>query len=130
MNTNITIDATSATPLVLFDGEAGLLKLEGESYPENSFAFYDPVLAAVRQFLDQGREPFEFEVALVYLNTSSIKCVMDILDLMEAAHRAGKTVAVRWRYDPDNDRALEMAEEFKEDISLPFHLIGERPVRI
>jgi hypothetical protein len=57
---------------------------------------------------------------LLYLNTSSIKAMMDIFDLLEAAHQEGKSVAVNWHYDRRNERVVELAEEFKEDCTFPF----------
>ena len=45
------------------------------------------------------------------------------LDVLEAAHRKGSNVSVRWSYARDNERALEMIEEFKEEVTLPFFII-------
>jgi hypothetical protein len=46
-----------------------------------------------------------------------------LLDELEAAHQAGRGVVLNWYYDPDDDRAMELAEEFKEDLTLPFHIV-------
>lgn len=115
--------ATSSTPTVDFDPDSGVLQLAGESYPENAFDFFRPLLAWVAAYVERGTAPVVAELALSYLNTSSIKSVMDLLDLLEAAHRAGRTVTVRWSYPEDNDRALEMIEEFKEEVTLPFFIV-------
>ena len=49
---------------------------------------------------------------------------MDLLDLLEAAHREGRQASVRWSYRKGNDRALEMIEEFKEEVvALPFFVV-------
>jgi hypothetical protein len=117
------IPATLSSPQVLADPEKGLLCLSGESYPENSFEFYGPVGAWVSAFLARDARPLILEIRLTYLNTSSIKCLIDLLDDMEEAHRAGRAVALNWYYDPDDDRAMELAGEFKEDLTLPFTII-------
>lgn len=121
----IFLPATASSPAVRADPEAGVLRLEGESYPENAFEFYRPLLEWTAACLDRDDRPFTLELSLIYLNTSSIKCMMDLLDLLEDAHHAGRTVAVRWRCDPDNERALDLAEEFQEDLSLPFNVIPD-----
>jgi hypothetical protein len=54
------------------------------------------------------------------MNSSSIKCMLDILDALEAAHKEGKAVSVNWIYDPENPRALDLAEEFRSEVTLPF----------
>lgn len=49
--------------------------------------------------------------------------MMMLFEKLVEAHEAGKTVTIRWYYDRDNEVALECAEEFKEDLSLPFEII-------
>jgi len=120
---NLSLPASGATPAVDFDASTGVLVLSGESYPENAFEFFRPLLAWVHAFLEHSTGPATAEIALSYLNTSSIKSVMDLLDLLEAAHRDGRQVSVRWSYHKDNDRALEMIEEFKEEVTLPFFIV-------
>lgn len=117
------LDATASTPVVDFDPVSGVLLLAGESYPENAFEYFRPLLAWVGAFVRGGDVPIVAEIALSYLNTSSIKSVMDMLDLFEAAHRGGRSVTLRWSYASDNERALEMIEEFKEEVSLPFFIV-------
>jgi len=119
----LTFAATASSPRVRSDAEAGLLELAGESYPENSFEFFQPILAWVEDFLARDHRPLGVELRLTYLNTSSIKCMMDLLDAMEEAHLSGRAVSVTWFYDPENDRALDLAEEFREDLSLPFRIV-------
>ena len=124
---SLLIEATSATPRIAFDWEAGLMSIRGESYPENSFAFFQPVIDAVARFLAEAERPLRMDVALSYLNTSSVKCIMDLLDMLEDAHAKGQTVEVNWYCDPENDRAVEVAEEFAEDVTLPFPIVALSP---
>ncbi|BDU74369.1 biofilm regulation phosphoprotein SiaC [Mesoterricola silvestris] len=120
---NLSVDATVSSPRVRSDAEGGLLELAGESYPENSFEFFQPILTWVADFLAQDERPLRVELRLTYLNTSSIKCMMDLLDALEEAHLSGRAVSLTWYYDPENDRALDLAEEFREDLGLPFEIV-------
>ena len=117
------IPATLSSPQVRADPEAGVLSLSGESYPENSFEFFRPVVEWVSAFLGRDGRALTLEIRLSYLNTSSIKCLIDLLDEMEEAHRRGRIVTLNWYYDVEDDRAVELAQEFKEDLTLPFHII-------
>jgi hypothetical protein len=99
--------------------------MEGDSYPENSFEFYSELVAWVTRYLKDNERPLVVELALLYLNTSSIKVMMDIFDELEEAHQQGREVKVNWRYDADNERVAELAEEFKEDCSFSFNIIGQ-----
>lgn len=121
----LNLPATTSTPLVNFDDSTSDLELRGESYPENAFEFYKPILAWLWGHLASGPGPVVFRVRVKYMNTSSVKCMMDVLDALEDAHKQGTDVAVYWYYDEDNDRALDMAEEFREELTLPFHLVAE-----
>lgn len=96
--------------------------MQGDSYPENSFEFFGPVIDWVESYLKDSPNPLRLELRLVYMNTSSVKAMMDIFDLLEAAHGEGRTVRVDWYYDPRNERVLDLADEFREDCSFPFQI--------
>jgi hypothetical protein len=120
---NLRVARTTSTPEVDFNAESGLLTLTGESYPENSFEFFSPLLDWVRQYLRETSGAVRLKIGLTYMNTSSIKSMMDLLDLLEDAHAESREVTVTWLYDEENDRALEMAEEFREEVTLPFFVL-------
>ncbi|BDU78234.1 biofilm regulation phosphoprotein SiaC [Mesoterricola sediminis] len=117
------IAATASSPAVEALAGDGCLRIAGESYPENAFAFFSPVLTWVDAYLETPDRPLRVELELTYLNTSSIKCMMDLLDGLELAHAGGREVRIVWFYDPENDRALDLAEEFREDLALPFEIV-------
>ncbi|AFG38736.1 biofilm regulation phosphoprotein SiaC [Spirochaeta africana] len=117
------IEPTKSSPEITFDPGSGILRIQGQSYPENSFQFFEPVFAWLQQYLAQLAGPCTVQLNLDYLNTSSSKCLMDFIDLMEDAYSEGKQVRIEWLYDPDNDSSIELAEEFKEDLSLPFDIL-------
>jgi hypothetical protein len=119
------IDQTKSTPQIDFDPETNELRLKGQSYPENAFKFYEPVLKWVDEYLTlaEGEIQIDLEFEMPYINTSSAKCIMMLLDRFETAHSRGKTISINWYYDDDNESSLECAEEFREDVSLPFNII-------
>ncbi|REG82630.1 biofilm regulation phosphoprotein SiaC [Marinomonas pollencensis] len=118
------INSTQSSPEIRGDWENGILYMKGDSYPENSYELYADVVAWVSRFLTTNSSPLTLELSLIYLNTSSIKVMMDIFDEMEDAFQSGRSVAVKWLYDKENERVAELAEEFKEDCSFPFDIIG------
>ena len=119
------IEQTKSTPAIDFDAVQKKLAIRGESYPENAFQFYEPVLAWLDDFLSgaETAPPIQMNLNLPYFNTSSSKCIMMILEKLAEAHENGKPVVVNWFYDRDNESELECAEEFKEFVDLPFHII-------
>lgn len=123
---NIFLEKRKSSPEVNFDAGSGLLHLTGESYPENSFDFYAPLLAWLQEFLDTSPLPVRLILTLSYINTGTVKCLLELFDQLEAAADQGRDVGITWYYDPDNERALETGEEFSEDLKVPFELIGEK----
>ena len=58
--------------------------------------------------------------------------MLDVLDMLAERAATGADIRVEWLYEKGNDRAYELAEEFSEDVSLPFeikpvHRLDEQP---
>ncbi|NKF22447.1 biofilm regulation phosphoprotein SiaC [Solimonas marina] len=122
--TNIEIAATQSTPAIHADSQAGRLVMRGDSYPENSFAFFAPIIEWTERCIAE-HGAVSVDLYLLYLNTSSVKAMMDLFDLLESAHQNGRKVGVNWYYDQQNVRVAELAEEFKEDCNFTFEIIAE-----
>lgn len=117
------IDPKKDSPGILCDPEQGRVEINGESYPENAAKFYTPVFAWIEAYLQAAR-PLAVDLRLTYLNSSSSKIVLNLLDLLENAVGRGIQVEVRWFYHVDNQTLLDCGEEFAEDCGdLPFHLV-------
>ncbi|WP_027390482.1 DUF1987 domain-containing protein [Chrysiogenes arsenatis] len=114
-------EATTSTPTIHFDPVQHVLQISGESYPENAIAYYAPLIDALSTYLGEPAANLTIKLNVRYLNTSSVKSLMDIFDIADEAHRRGQTVEVYWYHDIDDDRSLQIAEEFSEDLTLPFH---------
>ena len=99
------------------------MEMRGDSYPENSFEFFAPLVEWVQDHLKTPDSPLRLELHLLYLNTSSVRAMMDIFELLEDAHDDSHAVSVQWFYDEDNERIAELAEEFKEDCNFPFEIL-------
>ncbi len=112
---------TSSTPLINFEQTTNTLKIIGESYPENSFDFYAPVVNWLKTTLLELQD-ITLDFAVTYMNSSSTKCAFDIFDVLEDASMRGVKCNIIWRYDKENPRSYEMAEDFREEVSFPFDI--------
>ena len=119
---NLVIQGTKSTPEVDFNRETGVLSLTGAAYPENSFAFFKPVLEWTKEFAGSTDQPIELRIDLKYLNTSSTKCLMSLIRFLDGIPDADRLVKVTWLYDPGNDTILEVAEEFMVGLQFEFTL--------
>ena len=121
---NLVIPATARTPAIDFDFGKGHLKVSGESYPEDVTEFYKPVFSALDAYLATlGSGSCRFDFELIYINSSSAKAIMMLMDKLNAAAADGASVDVYWFYDAKDDNMQELGEEFGEDLdSAKFHL--------
>ncbi|WP_068638156.1 biofilm regulation phosphoprotein SiaC [Thauera butanivorans] len=117
---DIHLPGTTSTPSIQTDWQSGRVSLCGDSYPEDAFEFFEPLLNWINGYVAISESPLILELSLLYINTSSIRMLMDLFDDMESAHRAGKKVSLIWYYDAENERVAELAEEFREDCTFPF----------
>jgi hypothetical protein len=119
------IEPAKSSPEVVFDSVTNILSLSGQSYPENAFKFYEPLFKWVDEYLVRVDQVVEVKINLIlpYVNTSSSKCIMMLLEKFENAFHAGKNIILNWYYHIDNESELECAEEFKEDLSFPFNIL-------
>ena len=124
MRDKLDIQATTRTPAVNFDFMQNHLKITGESYPEDVTEFYGPVFTALDSYLSKlGSGTCRFDFELIYLNSSSAKAIMMLMDKLDAAAASGAIVEVFWYYDREDDTMQELGEEFGEDLAnTQFHL--------
>lgn len=117
---DLNIEGTQSTPTIACDAARGVVEMRGDSYPENSFELFSPVMEWIEAYLRESRQALMLRLHLLYLNTSSVKAMMDIFDVLNDAHADGRAVSVHWFYDEQNERVAELAEEFREDCDFPF----------
>ena len=119
------IPPTPSTPQIIARGESGQVHIKGDAYPENAFELFGEVIDWIERHLASATtSALHMELELVYLNTSSVRAMMDIFDELEGAHTRGADVSVTWYFDLANERAGDLAQEFKEDYTFPFQVIG------
>jgi hypothetical protein len=117
------IAASPTSPEVDFRFDQHTLSIKGESYPENAAAFYGPVIARVKAYLDQCSDAeITVHVSLAYFNSSSTKMLFSFFEALNAAAMAGNQVRLNWYHDEDDDTILEFGQELQDDFgALDFH---------
>lgn len=119
---NLIINDSIKTPTVLFD-ITGILEIKGKSIPENSLEFYRPVFEWLDIYSQSPAPKTELKISLEYFNTSSSKCLLDILRRLETINLSGKSnVKVLWFYDADDEDMMEAGEDYQALVKVPFEL--------
>lgn len=120
----IYIESTQDTPAVALDALKGIFEIKGNSYPENSAQFYNPIIEWLQELMQKGYDKqLAFDFNFDYFNTSSAKFILEILRLLEEIQEKGTEVLVRWHYFEDDIDILESGEDYQNIVSVPFALI-------
>jgi hypothetical protein len=116
--------STFFTPEVNFSAETGICEISGESYLEDSFAFYDRLIQWINNYFEEGATEIEMSFRLSYYNTSASRAILDILRTLKTHEINGKKVTMNWYYpSPDYDEMKSEAEDYMDETGLNMNLI-------
>ncbi len=120
--TDLQLQAGINTPKVSLPSTGNEGWIEGNCYPENAFAFFEPILTWLRNYRADGGKGMRICVKLDYFNTSSSKCLLDLLQTLQDANSEGCAFSVRWLYCEDDPDMRDNGEEFAQDTRIPFEI--------
>ena len=60
---------------------------------------------------------------MTMFNTSSAKCIFDILKRLKAMEEQGLRIVINWHYEEDDDDMLECGEDFQDLLDAKFNFI-------
>jgi hypothetical protein len=125
MMNNIVIPAVKETPYfpsVDFDFEKGECTLAGESYMEDCFKFYTPLIDWLTEYCSQ-RATITFNFKLYYFNTQSSRMVLRIIETFMHYKAKGGNPIINWYYYQSDPDMVEEVEDFKRESGLYINLI-------
>lgn len=110
----LNIAATERTPEIKLSVTDGIFSMKGESFPEDVSAFYGQVIVAVDQLASRLAKALTVDVAMIYINSSSIKAMFRIFEGLEAVRKNGQSLTITWHYQEDDDIMQELGDDFKD----------------
>lgn len=120
---NIKMEGTAKTPDLSFDANTGVFDIKGRSIPENSVEFYKPILEWIDEYTKQTQPKTIVNIHLEYFNTSSSKCILDLLKKFEIIAKNGNDIVIRWHYEEDDEDMLEAGQDYQSIIKVPFEMV-------
>jgi hypothetical protein len=121
----INIAETDTTPEIIFSSAKSLLLIKGNSYPENPNDFFAPIINKKADFLQTSADSkVKIEINLNYFNTSSNKCIINILRDLLVLNDSKKVVDIDWYYDEEDTDMHQRGFELSKIINHPFNLIS------
>lgn len=106
-------EATEDSPSILFDGDLGIMEIKGKSLPEDAIVCYTPLYDAVSEYVKSPKDKTTVNLKLEYLNSSSAKKILKIINLLETLPPQGYAVDVFWYYNENDEDMHEEGLEFR-----------------
>jgi len=122
------IHPTDISPKIFFDTPNGVFRISGSSRPEHPRAFYSQVDRWIELNGRKWMMGHPLDLKMRYFNTSSTKCIMEILLLVDKIYRSGKNGIINWYYDVEDIEGLEaVKDEFESNVqNLRFNYIQRK----
>jgi hypothetical protein len=123
---SLTIASSIKTPEIKFDAFSGKLSLSGRSIPENALEFYTPLFKWVDLYISNPNTLTTVEIKLEYFNTSSSKCLLQILKKLEhLLENKSSSIVINWYYEKDDEDMFEAGEDFNTVVGIPINIIEQ-----
>jgi hypothetical protein len=103
--------------------ENGICEISGESYMEETFKFYSPLLEWIKKYLENKNKPLTLNFKLTYFNTNSSRLILDMLDIIKKSKDEGNKVIVNWFYDSADPDMIDEVEDFEMETGLDINLV-------
>ncbi len=110
------ISSTTETPYIPnvdFNTETGICEISGDSYMEDTYKFYKPLIQWLVDYYREKKKPITLNVKLLYFNTSTSRCILEILECLKEFNRQGLDVNVNWYYDTNDPDMKNDIEDFE-----------------
>jgi hypothetical protein len=111
---DLVIEASEKTPKIEFKTNGKLL-IEGNSLPEDSKSFYEPVISWVGKNIKSDHE-ISMDIKLSFLNTSSSKQIYELINYL-ANRIDSEKISINWFYEEDDEDILEAGHHYQSLIN-------------
>ena len=122
---SLKIDAIPDSPYypeVEFDATSGICELTGESYMEEAYKFYTPILNWLKEYSQSEANAITLNVKLTYFNTNSSRLLLDMFDILKKAKDEGRKIVINWYYEDDDPDVQEEVEDFEIETGMKINM--------
>ena len=110
---SLTIEGKRRSLKVDINSRTGVFLFAGVSLPENTNAFFQPILVEMEKYLTNPLDMTVINFHIEYLNTSSALFLRRIVMLCEEKLKKNGFV-VNWHYEEDDEDILEFGNDFNQ----------------
>lgn len=112
------------TPNIDFNPENELLEITGNSTLINAREVFEELYRALRNFQKSIYPKLHVNIQLEYFNTSTYKCLLEIMIYLKEMKITGKNIIVNWHYNLEDEDALEQGEDIAQLSGMSLNLVG------
>jgi hypothetical protein len=104
------------TPYLLFDGNKGILKIEGKCIPEYAQLFFQNLHPLIDKYAENPQEILDVTVNLSYFNSSTARELMIIFKKFLKF-----PTKISWLYEKKDEDMIDAGEDFQDILKIiPF----------
>lgn len=116
------IPAKEAAPYVRFDEENATLQIKGKSYDDDVVMLFTMLRSKVKAYGDKKPEKLNVTIYLKYFNTSSSKCLFDLLTELKNIEDNGTELKMVWNFVEGDEEMGEEIEDFRDSLDMEFDI--------
>lgn len=99
---------------------SGVCMISGSSRPENSVNFYKPFIAWINEYKKTGPSKIDLTLDLDYVNSSSVKVLMDILKIFKEMASGKIPFTINWLYEDEDLDGLDLGKVLEKNLGVDF----------
>jgi hypothetical protein len=121
----VLINAKEYTPKIILNPEKGIIEFEGQSFPEDSTGFYQPILKWIEEYIASPNKETTVNIRFSYYNTSSAKKLIELIHLIVKIKGSNPhySLKINWFYEKDDDDMHVSGKDFSKMVNFPFKFI-------
>lgn len=97
----------------------GKLTIHGVSCDEDPKPLYQQLSGWIKGYLEEPQAKTELFIRLKYFNTSSARCLMDLMKLLTKIDETGNELEITWYYEDGDEDMLDAIRVFEALIHHP-----------
>ena len=114
-------EKTKSTPEVILDPSKEIFLIKGNSRPENTLEFFEPIINWLVEYSNNPNPTTIFKFEMDYFNSASSKIFLNLIHALENIFKKGTDVKVAW-VSTDED-ILEAGQAYESLTEVPFEYI-------
>ncbi len=114
---------TKLTPYCKLDLAKNVLSMKGRSSPESSPKFYAPIIKRLDRSFASGTNTLTANFKFEYFNTSSSKCIYDLLKRLAYHQHNGAQITINWFYEEGDEDMKEAGQDYEDVLDMHFNYI-------